>query len=75
MIIKYEHRGSYDVNNYEIVESYVATPNIIHEALAGFTTIFESKASIHDSLLHDELQDNLMKHIRDLHQGNQILFL
>lgn len=70
MIIKYEHRGSYDVNNYEIVESYVATPNIIHAAMAGFTTIFESKASIHDSLLHDELQDNLMKHIRDLHQRN-----
>jgi hypothetical protein len=58
MIIEDEYGGAYDMDDYKIDESFVISPIITREAPTIFTAIL-----IHTSLIHDRLQNSLMKHI------------
>lgn len=54
MIIEDEHKWSYDIDGYEIVESFDATLTITLEA-SNFAVILQPKIAIHYSLVHDQL--------------------
>jgi hypothetical protein len=70
MIIEDEHGGSYDVDDYETVESSIAAPTVICEAPRGFAAILQREVALHTNLVHDWLQNNLIDHIWDLHHRN-----
>jgi hypothetical protein len=50
MIIKDEHGGSYDMDDYKIIESSFAASTITLKALSGFSTILQCEAALHASL-------------------------
>lgn len=49
IIIDDEHGGSYDVDEYEIVETSITIPTITFEAPMSFAVIFHREATIHTS--------------------------
>lgn len=58
-----EHGGSYDVDEYEIVETSITIPTITLEAPMSFAVIFHREATILTSPIHNQLQNNLMEYI------------
>jgi hypothetical protein len=56
MIIKDKHRESYNVDDYKIVESSVATPIITTEAPMDLAVIFQREATMYAGSMHNQLQ-------------------
>lgn len=59
IIIEDEHSRGYNVDNCKIVESYVTAPTKHPE----ISIILQHETPIHVSLVHDQLQNNLVEHI------------
>jgi hypothetical protein len=51
------------VDGYKIVETFAEASTSIPEALKGFAAILQHEAAMHANLVHDQLQNSLMKHI------------
>ena len=58
------------MDDYEIVESSIASPIITIEAPTYFSASLQHEAIIYTSPVHNHLQNDLMEHIGDLHHGN-----
>jgi hypothetical protein len=52
MVIKDKREGSYDLDDYEILE-YI---NPLPQVSRGFATIFQRDVAIHNRLVYDQLQ-------------------
>jgi hypothetical protein len=66
MIIYDGCEGSYDVDDYKVVESSFTVLTITIEALIGFVAILQCEFIIHVSLMHHRLQNDLIEHICNL---------
>lgn len=69
MIIENECEGSYNVDDYKIVESSLA----VAHATPVEPTRFAVGFSDHASPLHDQVQNDLTERVWDLHYNNYIL--
>lgn len=52
IFIENERRGSYDIDNYEVIVSFVITSTITPETMMSFATI-SHEAAIHANSTHD----------------------
>lgn len=51
MITKNERGGSYDMDEYETIESSIATPTVTPKEPTGFTVILQREVSLYTSIL------------------------
>jgi hypothetical protein len=55
MIIEDEYEGSYDVDNYEKVESSLTTQTVTPEAPTGFVVMLQREAALYTRTMQDQL--------------------
>jgi hypothetical protein len=51
MIIEDDHGGSYDVDDYETIESFAATPPMTPKAPTRFVVILQRETTLHAKLV------------------------
>jgi hypothetical protein len=51
MIIEDDHGGSYDVDDYETIESFAATPPMTPKAPTRFVVILRRETTLHAKLV------------------------
>jgi hypothetical protein len=63
MIIEDERGESHNMDDYETVESSIVVSTVTPKAPVDFATILQHEAALQAIPMHDELQNDLMKHI------------
>jgi hypothetical protein len=58
MIIENEHGEAYDMDDYEIVDSFIIASTITLETSTSFAVVLQDGTTICASLMHYQLQNN-----------------